>query len=386
MSDTSVDPPDDQRPEKDGEEAHFKRVLNSFKDYENYHQNRLKTTIRFYDRMPVHQRQRLSSYRSHLDQMSRCIKFNAQLMLDMIKDAECMFENKKPADGIGAETGDRNDWSHSRKPRPMDMEKTACVMRQIVREWTRVGAQEREQSFGLILDAMDRYFGSLDDAAKRQIQVLVPGAGLGRLACDIAKRGFATQGNEYSMFMLIASHFIINKCRGTDLLSFYPFVHQVNNVLNSSHQIQEVTFPDEDPSDVPHDVQFSMTAGSFIDVYSVPEYADHFDAVTTCFFMDTAHNILQYMETLKHALRPNGLWINLGPLLYHFADMAAEDSVEPSYDFVRDIILSYGFEIVEERHPVPCFYTQNPDSMLSYVYKCVFFVARKTSLPATDHD
>ncbi len=50
---------------------------------------------------------------------------------------------------------------------------------------------------------------------KRQLgrlQVLVPGAGLGRLAFEIARRGFNCQGNEFSLFMLFASNFVLNKC------------------------------------------------------------------------------------------------------------------------------------------------------------------------------
>ena len=63
------------------------------------------------------------------------------------------------------------------------------------------------------------------------IHVLVPGAGLGRLAYDIAKLGtlnpanviplapslipaqpgFACQGNEFSLFMLLVSSFILNR-------------------------------------------------------------------------------------------------------------------------------------------------------------------------------
>ena len=177
--------------------------------------------------------------------------------------------------------------------------------------------------------------------------------------------------------MLIASNFILNKCRQSEAFTIHPFVHQMNNVLHSSHQLKAVKFPDQDPSDIPPDVPFSMTAGNFVDIYSAPEYANHFQCIVSCFFIDTAHNIVQYIETMHGALEENGIWINLGPLLYHFSDVADEDSIEPCFEFVRDIILSYGFQFLEEREDVPCFYTQNPDSMLSYVYRCVFFVARK---------
>jgi len=39
------------------------------------------------------------------------------------------------------------------------------------------------------------------------------------------------------------------------------------------------------------------------------------------------------------------MWINLGPLLYHFSDLPNEDSIEPSYQVVREVIVGIGFEI-----------------------------------------
>ena len=47
--------------------------------------------------------------------------------------------------------------------------------------------------------------------ARSDIRVLVPGAGLGRLAWDIATLGFACQGNEFSHYMLLSSYFILNR-------------------------------------------------------------------------------------------------------------------------------------------------------------------------------
>ena len=43
------------------------------------------------------------------------------------------------------------------------------------------------------------------------IRILVPGAGLGRLAHEIARLGFTCQGNEWSFYMLCASHFVLNR-------------------------------------------------------------------------------------------------------------------------------------------------------------------------------
>lgn len=43
------------------------------------------------------------------------------------------------------------------------------------------------------------------------VKVLVPGAGLGRLAFEIARKGYQCQGNEFSLFMLFASNFVLNR-------------------------------------------------------------------------------------------------------------------------------------------------------------------------------
>lgn len=376
----------DHEPPDDLEQRHFERVSNSFRLYSSHHRQKLLKSISFYDRMPAHQRQRLHPFRKHLNHILELIHTNALVMRAIVEDSEFMFENKgQCTQASKPSNGEVGECRVGTKPRPSDMEKTACVLRQIVREWTSDGEDERSQSFGMIINAVERYFGARDAASKQETRILVPGAGLGRLPHEIAKRGYATQGNEFSMFMLIASHFILNKCKQVDAFTIYPHVHQMNNVLCSSHQLKPVSFPDEDPSDIPPEVPFSMTAGNFVEIYSAPEYANNFHCIVTCFFMDTAHNILQYIETIHKALHANGIWINLGPLLYHFSEAPDEDSIEPCYDFVRDIIVSYGFQFLEEDQNVSCYYTQNPDSMLSYVYRCVFFVARKV-VPTSSGD
>jgi hypothetical protein len=36
------------------------------------------------------------------------------------------------------------------------------------------------------------------------------------------------------------------------------------------------------------------------------------DCVVTCFFIDTAKNIVEYLDIIRNALTPDGIWINLG--------------------------------------------------------------------------
>lgn len=46
-----------------------------------------------------------------------------------------------------------------------------------------------------------------------------------------------------------------------------------------------------------------MVAGDFVEVYSRPDAVGTFDSVVTCFFLDTAHNIIEYMEVIWHVLK-----------------------------------------------------------------------------------
>lgn len=64
--------------------------------------------------------------------------------------------------------------------------------------------------------------------------------------------------------------------------------------------------------------KFSMAAGNFVEIYGGADNKETWDCVVTCFFLDTAPVVMEYMETIHHCLKPGGHWINLGPLLYHW--------------------------------------------------------------------
>lgn len=69
------------------------------------------------------------------------------------------------------------------------------------------------------------------------------------------------------------------------------------------------------------------------------------DCVATCFFIDTANNIIEYIEVIWEILKPGGVWVNLGPLLYHYSEVQSECSIELSYDELMHVIKKFGFEI-----------------------------------------
>lgn len=71
------------------------------------------------------------------------------------------------------------------KGRVVDRTSVAQAMKHFVRDWATDGHHEREQAFPCILNLL----ASTPRTSKRPQQVLVPGAGLGRLAYEIDALG-----------------------------------------------------------------------------------------------------------------------------------------------------------------------------------------------------
>jgi len=90
--------------------------------------------------------------------------------------------------------------------------------------------------------------------------------------------------------------------------------------------------------------------------------------------LDTANNIIEFVEHIRNILKPGGRWINLGPLLYHYADMPYEQSIELSSEELMSVLKQVGFNI-EKEQMCETTYTNNPRSMMKVVYRCLFFSA-----------
>jgi carnosine N-methyltransferase len=131
--------------------------------------------------------------------------------------------------------------------------------------------------------------------------------------------------------------------------------------------------------------QMSMVAGDFIECYSSPSDAGVFSVVVTVFFLDTAANVLKYIETIHHVLETNGVWINLGPLAWHFEPDADSSrpggNIELTLTELITVILRSGFKFESgpnlDQHTISTPYMANSRGMLTYMYDAEFWVARK---------
>ncbi|KAM3868148.1 carnosine N-methyltransferase [Diretmus argenteus] len=347
------------------ERQHFWKVMDAFRYYRIHVQEQVKRAERQFRSLPQRHQMLLPGVLPNLTRIGQCVDHNQEVLQAIVLNCINMFENM--------EYGEREDPRKVRPSSTFDMDKLKSTIKQFVRDWSEVGKAERETCYWPLIHEIQRLFPS-DQYDVSKVSVLVPGAGLGRLAWEISRLGFVCQGNEWSFFMLFSSNFVLNRCDKVNSLTLYPWIHQFSNNKKSSDQTRPISFPDVDPQSLPPTSDLSMVAGDFLEIYNEP---DSWDCVATCFFIDTAHNVMDYVETIWKILKPGGVWVNLGPLLYHFENMANELSVELSYEDIRAAIIKYGFHIEVERESVQTTYTENDRSMLRYVYDCVFFVARK---------
>lgn len=307
-----------------------------------------------------------SGLKGRLDEIDDRIRRNASFLDDIVKEArgfigetdheagvESPSSGKKRKDPYGHATDLAAEGEHthshasssSPSPHVQDVDKVRSTLKQFARDWSSLGATERAHAYDPILQALEGLFSSTPLSERHAIRLLFPGCGLGRLPWEAAMRGFSSQGNEFSFFMLLASHFVLNKTTKVQEHTIYPWVHTMSNWRTSDDLLQAVRIPDVDPNALTHLAEtqaqnraqqhgvgqqhppdFSMVAGDFLGVYSSPAEKAAWSAVCTAFFLDTARNPISYLETISHVLPVGGYWINLGPLLWHFEGTGPDGS------------------------------------------------------------
>lgn len=255
--------------------------------------------------------------------------------------------------------------------------KVRSTLRQFVRDWALEGAAEREACYGPLLRSLQTYLPLTRDAPKAW-RVCCPGSGLGRLPFDCARMGYAAQGNEFSYHMLLASQWVLNETKSAFCQSIFPFVLSTSNRMGKDDHLREIKIPDIWPTEeIKPGTDFSMCAGEFVEVYQ--DQKGEWDALLTPFFIDTAKNIFLYIRVFADILRPGGLWSNIGPLLYHYAEMEQEISIELSWEEIKPAIERY-FEIKSVEF-MDCSYTTNERSMSQILYHCIHFNAIRNNVP-----
>ena len=287
-----------------------------------------------------------------------------------------------------------------------DLNKARSTIRQFYRDWSADGVDERRVCYGPVIQDISHEFATCQDKASARI--LVPGAGLGRLVFELCTRGYTVEGNEISYHQLIASNWALNHTTHARQFDLYPFALDFSNVVRRDDQLRVVKVPDVHPGlelekasegkQVHAFERMSMTAADFITIYGDENHRNMFDAVVTVFFIDTAPNFIRYIEVVRNCLKRAGVWINLGPLLWHFGERGPTNrtaetetevkkqksgieepgSIELTEEEVLVLVERSGFTIEQrEIKDEGSGYIHNRKSMLQTTYKTSHWIARK---------
>jgi carnosine N-methyltransferase len=343
------------------------------------------------------------NYLETLDKVDDAIESNAELARIIAKIGLQSFQIGDTTPG--QEPSIPRQWVGSAKYQ--DIDKARSTLRQFYRDWSVDGAAEREACYGPVLKALEaeKVAKGLGD---QPMNVLVPGAGLGRLVFELCLKGYEAEGNEISYHQLLASSYILNCCERAGKHTLYPWIQSFSNHQTRAHHLRGYPVPDVHCATELALAQkagskgsMSMCAADFLCLYGDESHADTYDAVATVFFLDTAPNLIRYLQTLFHCLKPGGILVNFGPLLWHFENnapglhtqdddggdgdtsgIADPGSFELSDDEVMALVEKLGFEVVSRETGIEAPYILDTQSMLQTVYKASFWVARKPSRAA----
>jgi uncharacterized protein YbaR (Trm112 family) len=219
----------------------------------------------------------------------------------------------------------------------------------LFRDWA-WGTAECETSLGLIAPLLP----------KNLPRIAVYGAGTGRLAFDIHQARAPER---------------------TFALDLNPFPFFVTARLLAGESVDLPELPTDPTSDAVVVVDRSLSCPLrtreglslvFADALRAPFAPGSLDAVVTSWFIDVAQaDVSRTAAVINRALRPGGLWINLGPLRFH-ADQSRAYTIEE----VLEAVSATAFEIVldDARH-LPYFHSPISGNWRSHL---VFrFAARK---------
>ncbi|KAI9207266.1 N2227-like protein-domain-containing protein [Polychytrium aggregatum] len=347
----------------------FSKVIRAFASYSTRSLDILNKKRDDFNSIPLNHQRLVPDFHRRMDLIQQRIRANARFLTSIIADQENFLNGESSSGSLSLENHEPLSEA--------DHDKVRSTLRQFVRDWSKDGEDERTSAYTPILKEIESLFAQMPREDRGKIQILVPGAGLGRLAFEIASRGYSCQGNEFSFYMLLGAHFVLNRVVKVEQFDIYPWIHSFSNNLTAEHQLHKVCVPDVITSVIPKQAEFSMIAGDFVEVYNNTEQREQWDVIATCFFIDTAKNILEYLETIHNALKSGGRWINHGPLLYHFEGMKNELSVELNLSEVLEAARKIGFHFDKEPELIKATYASNSKNMLSYVYDSAFFTATK---------
>jgi SAM-dependent methyltransferase len=304
---------------------------------------------------------------------------NGRLSEEIVKHAVSYYQiPQHELDGYIQEAESIDQWDNQAA--------TIDAINHLARDWSVDGMHERAPTYEPIMETIEQYFPDRSDRKEGPVRILQPGVGVGRLPHDIARlSNVEVTSNEYSSYMNIAYRFM-ESLPLKDSMSWHAYIDWWSHQPTVAEHEHKVTIPDMgvNASSVLH------VEGDFMAVFE--NQTAHYDVVVTLFFLDTARNVMDYLDNINRLLKPGGIWINLGPLLY-----GTSPTLQMSLEEVISVSEKMGFEFQETDEKwgeitVPgktvrgkeIGYLFNKRALRRNVYVAQFWVAKKTGKPYED--
>ncbi|KAB8226298.1 N2227-like protein-domain-containing protein [Aspergillus novoparasiticus] len=349
------------------------RLLTALHAFHRYKERNLAETKRWrdwYKKIPKKQRSIVEStvkYTRKLNTVEHLFETNERLAHEIVKHGMQFYNISQT---------ELDQFVKENEKQGINTDKTSVsqVMKHFVRDWADEGHDERQDAFPCVLGTL----ANMSRTFEHPLRVLLPGAGLGRLAHEVnALGGFEVTMNEWSMYMNLAYRYL-SSLPSVNSKSFHPHIDWWSHHATTADLQRSVSFPDTlaSPSVV-------LVEGDFTTIFA--EDTGKYDVIVTLFFIDTARNLVSYFENIHQLLRPGGQWINLGPLLYGSAPF-----LQLSLDETVALTEHIGFEF-QETDPscgditIPGLtvrgkevaYARNGKGLSKNAYQAQFWVARK---------
>jgi carnosine N-methyltransferase len=110
--------------------------------------------------------------------------------------------------------------------------------------------------------------------------------------------------------MVLASEMVLNQSNKANEYLIQPFIHNSKKYYSSHDRFNIICIPDECPNQANPKRNISMVFGDFITLYK--DINSYFNAVITCFFLDTAENVIDYIETIYNSLKKVEFGLTMG--------------------------------------------------------------------------
>jgi len=282
--------------------------------------------------------------------------FGDWLMRGLASEGECEQDGVKVNQYAGVSMGSKERYGNF-----------TSLCYHFMRDWSSAGQHVQQGVYGLIVATLRERLPLIEGKVP---SVLVPGAGLCRLSWDIAGAGFEVEANEYSPLFTTVADFVLN--RASSQQSLCPIAHLFSENFSLDNQFFECSVPDPLPSASPAR-PLSLTVGDFVQLYSTagPAYR-RFDAIVTCFFLDTCEDIMVYLALLSGLLTTGGIWVNLGPLNY-----TSKSRLKLNWDEIKVVAQNLGFKWEQESTVDTAYSLAAGIKMYAEQYHTVFSVAIK---------